>query len=82
MDIISEPAFTEKTVIDLDIAFATGVWPLTLGIDDTMFVSDGIMTVQTMDPPKTVRVNMSQVLWWTTSKRIVRTPVKPSTVTT
>ena len=77
MELTSEPAFTEEHVQDIDIAFASGVVPLTLYDGDTFDDLDHGFKV-TYKNGEVCFFNGAQILWYSTRNRIIRKPVTGS----
>lgn len=75
MDIISEPAFTEETVIDWEFSFSGGE-PLniTLRAGDTFDQATGM--IKLVAPREgIIRVYEHLVTWCSSHIRVIRTPV-------
>lgn len=75
MQLVSEPAFTEEQVIDLDFMFLSGPHSLTLRKSDIMLDHPTHITVTTSNPPESFVIYKSQLLWYSYRNRTVRTPV-------
>ena len=83
MKLVSEPAFTEEKVTDLDFAFLNGMRSLTLRAADTITDHSTHIVMNLSNPQETFVVYRAHLLWYSSRTRTIRTPVAithPSTV--
>lgn len=78
MEILSEPAYTEETVTDLDIGFSNGaVKQLTLRANDHLTKSaEATIVVFGGINGEMIGFNNRHVAWMSERRRVIRTPVK------
>lgn len=83
MELLSEPAFTEETVTDIDIIYiGDGRESLTLHEGDTFTISKADRTFTFVLGEETVVSNWDNVLTYKRRKRVVRTPLKGAPIPT
>lgn len=82
MELISEPAFTEVVVQNIDIAFASGMLPpFTLRPEDTCDDDGDFIIITFARNGEVLTINRAHILWMSAQPCTIRTPVKDVPVT-
>mgnify|MGYP001558142787 CR=1 FL=1 len=78
MDITSEPAYIEETVTNIDLAFLSGVVPLTIrpANGDTIVENPDTLIITVADPPEVITVQKPNLLWRGVRKQTIRRLIK------
>lgn len=75
-EIQSPPAFTEETVTDLDVGFASGeVRSFTLRSGDSLRHTDDALLLTIGSPAEVIQIYTRQVAWVSERSRTVKTPI-------